>query len=180
MKCYRLFHKAKFLTQLITELSFGKSEARAALIDRPCCAWTLLGVCSAKCLLLVLLMSPCQPWQLCHLLPVMPLTGISSHPHFPAGSVKQLFSSQIISQPLWPDSRRWYSRNRYLAVRTFLYRCPHLPQQEELPNPVLSAMEKLLPNTGGRRHFFSSYKSGLLPGGALPVPANLQRLNIFH
>lgn len=51
MKCYRLFHKAKFLTQLITELSFGKSETRAALIDRPCSAWTLLGVCNAKHLL---------------------------------------------------------------------------------------------------------------------------------
>lgn len=99
--------------------------------------------------------TPCQPWQLCHLLPVMPLTGISSHPRFPAGSVKQLISSQVISQPLLLVSWRWYSRNHYLELRTFLYPCPHLPQQEELSNPVFSAMEKLFPNKAGRRHFFS-------------------------
>lgn len=89
------------------------------------------------------------------LLPVMPLTGISSHPRFPAGSVKQLISSQVISQPLLLVSWRWYSRNHYLELKTFLYPCPHLPQQEELSNPIFSAMEKLFHNKAGRRHFFS-------------------------
>lgn len=184
MKCYRLFHKAKFLTQLTTELSFGKSEACAALIDRLCTALSLLGVCSAKGLLFFICLSlwqtPCQPWQLKRLLSVMPLTEISSHPPFPAGSVKQLFGSQVISQPLLPVSLRWCSCNPYLAVRTFLYQCPYLPQQEELPNPVLSAMEKPLANTSGRRHFFSSYKSELLLGGALSMPANLECLSTLY
>lgn len=109
----------------------------------------------------------------------MTVTGISSHPHFAAGSVKQLFSSQVICQPLLPVSQRRRSQ-RYFAVRTFLYQCPHLPQQEELPNPVLSAMEKLFPNTGGRRHFFSSCKSELLVGGTLSMTADLEHLSIFH
>lgn len=180
MKCHRLFPKAEFLTQLIAELSFGESEARAALIDRPCSARASLGVRSAKRLLFR---------YLCTSLRQTPLPAAAAVPFviwhalhwnqlpvpFPRW-LSQTAAGLVVS-PCCLFSPRWHS-HRYLTARTALYRCPHLPQQ--LPNPVLSAVAKLFPNTGGRRRFFSSCKSELSLGGALSMPADLERLSIFH
>lgn len=118
----------------------------------------------------------CHCWLclLCHLL------SVKLPPTLPWWLNQKLSSNLVISCPLLPVSRRWYSCNHYLSVRTVLHQHPHLRQHEELPSPVLSAMKKLFPDAVERRQIFSSCKSELLLRGASTIQAGLEHLRIFH